>query len=377
MTDIIKKVKSNYSILKNIWDLINKKINIIFYSEDKSYQKFSYTLIEFFANKYPGQVYYVSSDPNDKIENLKINNLFIGSGFLMNFFFSIIKANYFFLTLTDLGNHSIKKNKNVAKYIYFNHAGSSTFRTYTEGSFDNYDIILCNGQYQVDEIRFRENKKNLPKKDLILSGYFYLDHILNKVNTNQIADEILIAPTWSYNYKEYINENFIEIINELIKKNHKVTFRPHPEHHKRSRRILNIINDRFSAYNNFSFDNNSENIKSMEKAKCLITDISGIALEYMLLLKRPVLYLNFDRVHNKKIADFKDFEAIEHKFKNEFGLIFFEEDIKKIDLLVQDSIKNFSLKIPALNQLKNKYYFNFGKTIEEFEKTWEDKILES
>ena len=111
MTDIIKKIKSNYSILKNILDLINKKINIIFYSENKSYQKFSYTLIEFFANTYPGQVYYVSSDPNDKIENLKINNLFIGSGFLMKFFFSVIKANYFFLTLTDLGNHSIKKKK--------------------------------------------------------------------------------------------------------------------------------------------------------------------------------------------------------------------------------------------------------------------------
>ena len=61
MTDIIKKIKSNYSILKNILDLINKKINIIFYSEDKSYQKVSYTLIEFFANKYPGQVYYASS----------------------------------------------------------------------------------------------------------------------------------------------------------------------------------------------------------------------------------------------------------------------------------------------------------------------------
>ena len=115
----------------------------------------------------------------------------------------------------------------------------------------------------------------------------------------------------------------------------------------------------------------------MEKAKCLITDISGIALEYMLLLKRPVLYLNFDRVHNKKIADFKDFEAIELKLKNEFGIIFFEEDITKVDLLVKDSINNFSLKIPILNQFKNKYFFNFGKTIEEFEKTWEDKILKS
>ena len=31
----------------------------------------------------------------------------------------------------------------------------------TEGSFDNYDVILCNGQFHVDEIQFRENQKQL------------------------------------------------------------------------------------------------------------------------------------------------------------------------------------------------------------------------
>ena len=159
MINIIKNIKFKYNILKNILKFTDKKIKIIFYSEDKSYQKFSYPLVEFFANRYPNEVYYVSSDFNDKIENLKINNLFIGKGLLMVFFFSIVKAKFIFLTITDLGNHSIKKNKNVDKYVYFNHSGSSTFRGYTNSSFDNYDIILCNGKYQADEIRFRENKK--------------------------------------------------------------------------------------------------------------------------------------------------------------------------------------------------------------------------
>ena len=217
----------------------------------------------------------------------------------------------------------------------------------------------------------------MPKKDLILTGHFYFDHILNKVNTNQIADEILIAPTWSYNYKEYINENFIEIINELIKKNHKVTFRPHPEHHKRSKRILKVINDRFSPYNNFRFDNNSENIKSMNNAKCLITDISDIAIEYMLVLNRPVLYLEFDnvKVHNKDYSEFKDFVPIEEKFKNEFGLIFSNNEIENINCLIDISIKNFDSKLNILNQFKNEYYFNFGKTIKEFEKIWEENFV--
>ncbi len=377
MMNLIKKIKLNYSILKNILKLTDKKIKIVFYSENKFYQKFSYALIEFFAKKYPNEIYYISSDVDDKIENLEVNNLYIGDGMLMIFFFSIIKAKYFFLTLTDLDNHSIKKNKNVGKYIFYNHAGSSTFRGFTEGSFDNYDIILCNGQYQINEIRFREKQKNLLKKDLILTGYFYFDYILKKIDLNQVPDEILIAPTWSYKYKEFINKNFIEIIDLLIKRNFKVTFRPHPEHYKRSKNILKIIKDKFLTKSNFKFDKDHENIRSMGKAKCLITDFSDISLEYSLLFNRPVLYLDFNKIHNKDYSNFKDFEAVESKFKKEFGYTFFEKDIGKLDRLVNESIENFTSKVPHLKKFREEHYFNFGKTIEEFENIWDNKILET
>ena len=377
MFKFIKNFRFNYQQLKKILNLSNNKIKIIFYSESKFYQKFSYSLIHFFSKKYPGQVYYVSSDLDDKIENLDIKNLFIGNNLLMGFFFSIIKAEFLFLTITDLDNHSIKKTKNIDNYIYYNHSGSSTFRGYTEGSFDNYDIILCNGQYQVDEIRFREKQKNILKKDLVLTGHFYFDYLSKKIDFNQNPDEILIAPTWSYEYKNFINENFIGIINELLKKDYKVSFRPHPEHYKRSKKILTNIRNEFKSNNNFRIDNDPSNIESMQKAKCLVTDISDIALEYMLVLNRPVLYLESSKIHNKNYSDFKDFENIELKFKNKFGLTFDNKDIHKIDSLINESIINFNSKILDLKQMKDKYYFNFEKTIEKFEKIWEDKIVNS
>lgn len=375
MLNFIDKIQFKYRQLKKILTLSNKKIKIIFYSESKFYQKFSYSLIEFFSKKYPGQVYYVSSDLDDKIEDLNVKNLFIGKSLLMGFFFSIIKAEYLFLTLTDLGNHSIKKTKNIDKYIYYNHSGSSTFRGYTEGSFDNYDIILCNGQYQIDEIRFREKQKNIVKKDLVLTGHFYFDYLSKKIDFNQKANEILLAPTWSYEYKNFINENFINLIEELLEKNFNVIFRPHPEHFKRSRSILEIINNKFKSNDKFSLDDKANNLDSMQKAKCLITDISDIALEYMLVLNRPVLYLDSSKIHNKNYSYFKDFENIELKFKNEFGLTFNDKDINKINLLINDSIKNFNSNILDLKRMRDKYYFNFEKTIEKFEKIWEDKIV--
>ena len=87
MFKILKYLKSNYSIFKNILSLSDKKIKVVFYSENNSYQMCNNSLVKFFANKYPNQVYYVSSDINDIYEDLNVKNLYIGKGFLMNFFF--------------------------------------------------------------------------------------------------------------------------------------------------------------------------------------------------------------------------------------------------------------------------------------------------
>ena len=376
MKKILKNIKLNYLILKNILSLAEKKIKIVFYSESKSYQMCSNFLIEFFANKYPNQVYYVSSDINDKYDDLNVKNLYIGKGFLMNFFFSVLKAEYFFLTLTDLGNHSLRKSKKIDKYIYYFHSGGSTFQGYTESSFDNYDIILCNGKFHIDEIRFRENKKKLPNKKLILTGFFYFDEIKKKINLIKKPDEILIAPSWNYQHKNYIDENFLKVIDVLLKKNNKVTFRPHPEHHKRSKNILDTILEKFDSNKDFRFDYDFGNINSMEKAKCVITDISNISFEYMLLLNRPVLYLEgINKIHNKNYSEFDNFESIENKLKRKFGFSFLENDIGKIDMLVRDAIADFNPKIPEVNRFKEKYFYNYGKTIVEFEKIWENEII--
>ena len=96
MLKLIRKIKFDYSILKNIFALANNKIKFIFYSENRFYQKYSYPIIELLAKKYPKQIYYVSSDLNDKIENTNVKNLFIGNGLLMKIFLQLLKLKIFF-----------------------------------------------------------------------------------------------------------------------------------------------------------------------------------------------------------------------------------------------------------------------------------------
>ena len=104
-------------------------------------------------------------------------------------------------------------------------------------------------------------------------------------------------------------------------------------------------------------------MRSMEKSKCLITDNSGIAIEYMIALKKPVLYLDeLDKVHNSEFEDYAKLKTIDQTIKEKFGYLFDNSDFQQIEVIIKNSEDNFNKKIPDLEILIDKNYFNFGKT---------------
>jgi len=366
LSSLFDKLKNNYYIFQKIIYLRKIKPRYLFFSEDRKYQKYAYLLIETLVKKYPQEVYYVSLDVDDKIKNPDVMNVFIGKGLIMNIFFLIIKAQNFFLTLTDLDNHVVKKNKNVDKYIYYFHGAVSTTKVYTATAFDNYDIILCNGDYHLNEIRKRESIKKIKKKKLIKTGYFYFDYLNNKINTKIKANEILIAPSWNYSQRDFINENLEEIIQSVLNKGYIVKFRPHPESFKRSMITINNFKNKFSN-EKFILDETSENISSMENAKCLITDSSGIAIEYVLLFKKPALYFeNNDKIHNIEFNDYNDLITMDQKVKHSFGYTFKKEDIKDLDILINKSISEFKNKEVKIKDFIDNNFYNYGTTVKNF-----------
>jgi hypothetical protein len=369
MLKIFNKISNKFnfffSSLNSFKDFKGKKLKFVFFSEGKSYQKYSKFIIDVLCEKYPNEVYYFSIDYEDKIYDQRVKNFFIDQ-LLIKYFFNNLTASYIFLTLTDLDNHIVKKNSKVDKYIYYFHSPISTTKSYTTRAFDNYDIIMCNANFQIEEIKAREKLNNLKKKYLIPTGYFYFDYLKERVNFNNNSNKILVAPSWNYNLKNFINENFIELIEVLLNKNEKVIFRPHPEHYKRSRKILEKIKNKF-INQNFEFDESIENLSSMENSKCLITDNSGIAIEYVTVLKRPVLYFEeFDKIHNPEFKNYIDLKTIDDLYKKNFGYVFKKNEFYQIDSIIDKSIEEFKNKIPILEKFIKKNFSNYGETKKNF-----------
>ena len=60
----------------------------------------------------------------------------------------------------------------------------------------------------------------------------------------------------------------------------------------------------------FIYDDSPENFTAMNRAM-LITDNSGISIEFMMIFKKPVIYYDeFDKIHNLNYKIFGDLETM-------------------------------------------------------------------
>ena len=344
--------------------LTNKKFDYVFFSEGRYYQTYFDEFIKLIAKNINNDLIYLSSDKNDVINEKNIRNIYIGNGFLRLFYLSVIKCKYFFMTLTDLNNHNIRRSKNIEKYVYIFHAANSTHRAYTKKAFNNYDIILCPGIKHEEEIKKTENLYKLKKKKLVRSGYFFLDKIINlNLKQNNKILTILVAPSWNYKNTNFVNDYLEQLLFNLLSANkYKVIFRPHPETLKREKKIIDIIKNKYSSNKSFSIDLDKENLISLQKSDLLITDYSGIAIEYIIGLKKPTIFFSkYKKVHN---SDYKliSEKTLEDEVKEKFGLSIEDPKFEKINSYIEQALVNHANNQNDIDFFLKKNFFNIGQS---------------
>ena len=340
----------------------NKK-EFVFYSESKFYRNYFIDLILNLKKFNQNNIVLVTSDRDDldKFKDI-VECIYIGNLYVLNYFFKVLDCKFMIMTLTDLGNH-IKKSKLCKNYVYLFHALGSTHKIYTNSAFKNYDIILANGEYQSKELIFSEKTFDFPKKEIVNSGYMFLDNLKTRANLSLKENRhILLAPSWNYNNQNLFNDYIIKIISDLLLKNFKITLRPHPEHYKRSSKIIKKIENLFSKNLNFYLDSNFNNLISLQKSALIITDNSSIVFEYMFIFKRPIIYIDYkEKIHNTNFEKI-NLPTIEEEFKKNFGNIINYENLEKLPklceiLLLKDDISN-----KMVEEFFQKYLSNIGKS---------------
>ncbi len=334
---------------------LNKNKKVVFFSESKNYRNYLLNLIKILEKENSLLVIYLTSDLNDleKISD-KVTPIYIGSGFFRVLIFAIIKCEMVIMTLTDLGNHEIKRSKNCKNYVYVFHSLASTHKLYTPRAFENYDVILCNGEYQKRELEICEKLFSLKKKKIFNTGYIYLEHLVeNKNHYKDNVDEkkILVGLSWNKSSKNLFDDYAEKIIKKLIDEKFHAILRTHPETLKRSNRALKNIKKNFLKFDDFELNTDLANLKPINDSSLLITDNGGMALEYFIIQKKPVLYINYsEKIHNEFFEKI-DLLTVEDNFKENVGTTMQIDQLDELKLFILKTKDNFSKKKEKINEL--------------------------
>lgn len=248
----------------------------------------------------------------------------------------------FFTTTPSVGTtifpkSQIKPSNKIPKYIYLFHSLVSPNEMYVKKSFKNFDYIFSPSKIISNQIKclISTNTK------IYETGYLLFNEVEIFKFNNENNNKVLLAPTWGVGVEE-ISKDINKIYQFAIKNKLELVFRPHPMTDVESLKLNSeIIIDR------------SKDLSNLEKYSLLITDFSGIALEFFYLTGKPIIFLDVAKKIKRKLSkQEKEFNLIENIMRELLGKILNINQLENFD------IKKLKPHIDSKNFIKS---LNFEK----------------
>ena len=352
---IIKINKISYDWKKNV-----------FFSENENYTAHLYPLVKkFLDNK--KKIIFVTSQINDPI--LKIKNEYLKIFYISPLvgqilFFNYLKCERIFLTMPDVGNYHLKKSDNCKVYTYIFHSPNSTNMEYKHRSLFHYDEFFCIGEYQHKELSEYIEKYNLKNKKLFKIGYFRLDEISkHKIKNKQSSvKKIIVAPSWGK--INIINLCGNKIIELLIQNKFEVILRPHIQSLKYDKIIIKNIEKKFKKFNNFKIQKENFSYSELSESDYLITDWSGVGIEYAFAYEKPVIYIDTPRkIMNVKFNDIS-YEPLEVTIRDKIGIIIKPQEIDQILDKINYLSRNYDNFVTKIKELRKANIYNYQHSVD-------------
>lgn len=373
--ELINREKRDY---KRFIKYENKQI--VFYSEKNGFYKYYKDIIELILKKTDIIIHYISSDPNDEIFALTSDNFqtyYIDEKIMV--LMMQMDADIVVMTTPDLQNYYIKRSmvRDDIEYIYVDHATNSNNLFYHKDALAHYDTIFVQNTKVYDEIKAQEEFYGFKKKNLVKVGCPLIDNMIKayceKEDTENKQKTILIAPSWQQD--NILDLCIEELLSQLVKTDYQIILRPHPQYIKLYSSRYETLIDKFSSFNNLIFEDDFSSNKTVYDADVLITDWSGIALEYSFTTLKPVVYINTPmKVIN---PDYKDIDIVPFNIeaRNKIGIEVETDDIKTINSRIEKLFKDSKYSKENIQNIRDNYLYNLGTSAKHGAKYIVDSLI--
>ena len=356
--------------LQKIQEIENINQKIAFYAERGSDWNHYSNIINELINIHNTDIYYITSDQNDLMltsKNKNIFTFFIGYDKVRTVFFQTLQFKVFVTTMPDLGKFNFTRSPYDVHYAYVFSSLISVHMGYMHDAFDNYDSILCLGPHQYNELKTLEQQYGLKQKKVIECGYGHLENILDVVEkipknlkSRKKNMHVVVAPTYGQHSLIEIDngELCLNLFDILAKAKIEVTLRPHWMTINNNPSLISKIIENQKNCKTFKIEKDLSSINSLIDSDVLISDLSGVALEYAFGLLKPIVYIDIPlRARNTEFDEI-NLPAFEVEMRFSTGTIVAPEKLVDIPNIIKN-LNNNSFKMSTA-KLRKKSVYNLG-----------------
>ena len=357
---------------REVQQLLQQKQQVVVYAESRFYFQYYRQLIHDLLQEQVPVSYFTSDKADPLLQNAPTGMKVIYVKWMLGHLFSRIKAKVMIMTMPDLGHFLYKRSPGTGTYIYMFHAAVSTHQQYRKNAFENYDAVFCTGPYQEAELKQEEKLFNLPAKHLLPYGYPLLDQLQNEVKRTGEKPVILLAPSW---FEGCIFDTCLEeLLATLQSLAYRIILRPHPEYVKRNRKKFQSIRQMIRNNPQMEMDETADLLKRLSETDILITDRSGIALEFALGCRRPVIFIETALKENNPDWRKWELEPLENSIRDQIGLLVQPTDLSTIPLLIDNANQSKESFVAKMDTLKREHFYNSPAAYQEGVKYILDKL---
>jgi hypothetical protein len=241
--------------------------------------------------------------------------------------YQYLKGNMVFLS-----PHIYPKGPPTALKIVLDHVICNVkFSHHPKNFYTNYDIYCVTGKLNEEKIintldKFMLSDKikviniGYPKSDKLFQGYFKKEEVISKIKLDPNKKTILYAPSWEEGLS--LREFGVSLIDVILKNNEfNLIIKPHPcslvsIKDKSYKFYTGGINweeklSKFNKIQNCIFVKNLKIDELLIISDIMITDISTVALEFI-VLNKPVIYLDCPKFEETFKTVYKEFNDISY-----------------------------------------------------------------
>jgi len=360
-----KRERADY---KRFFSIENK--HLVFYSERSGFYKYYKEIIEYILSKTTVAIHYITNDPDDIVfeiakEQPRLKPYYIGVKKSITLMMKL-ECDVMVMTTPDLDNFYLKRSlyQKDINYIFVPHDPSSMHMGFREHSLDNFDTVFCTGPHIAKEVRATEKVYETKEKELVEFGYPLIENLIESCEklepNNSSRRQVLIAPSWQ---EDNLLDSCVEdLIDSLYGDDYKIIVRPHPEYMKRYRSKMQMLVDKYQdkVGEGLEFELDFSSNTSVYSSDLLVTDWSGIGIEFGFATLKPVVFINtkikMENPNYTKIG----IEPQEVLLRNILGVALEKNEIKeKFAATAEELIGSADFK-EKLRAKREEYFYNLG-----------------